>query len=109
MEIEVNDTNFDEQVLKSDIPVLVDFWAQWCAPCFMVAPAVEEIAREYDGKLKVCKANVDEGPQVASRYGIRAIPTLMVFKDGQVVEQIVGVVPKERLEEKIKPHLGENV
>jgi len=109
MEIQVNDTNFDDQVLKSDVPVLVDFWAQWCAPCFMIAPAVEEIAREYDGKLKVCKANVDEGPQVAARYGIRAIPTVMVFNNGQMVEQIVGVVPKERLLEKINPYLGENV
>jgi thioredoxin 1 len=109
MEIQVNDTNFDEEVLKSNIPVLVDFWAQWCAPCFMIAPAVEEIAQKYAGKLKVCKANVDEGPQVASRYGIRAIPTLMVFKNGSMVEQIVGVVPQEHLEEKIKPHLAENV
>jgi len=109
MEIEVNDANFDEQVLKSDLPVLVDFWASWCAPCKMVAPIVEAIAGEYEGKLKVCKLSMDEGPTTASRYGIRAIPTLLVFKNGQLVEQIVGVVPKESLEAKIKPHLEENV
>ncbi|MDP8214737.1 MAG: thioredoxin [Candidatus Euphemobacter frigidus] len=105
MEIKIDDANFDEQVIKSDLPVLVDIWAPWCAPCNMVAPIVEEIDGEYQGKLRVCKLNVDEGPATASRYGIRAIPTLLVFKNGQVVDQIVGVVPKESLEEKIKPHL----
>ncbi len=108
MEIKVNDANFEEEVLKSEIPVLVDFWAEWCAPCRMIAPAVEEIAREYEGRLKVCKSNVDEGPATASRYGIRGIPTLMIFKGGQVLDQIVGVVPKESLEAKIKPHLEGN-
>ena len=105
MEIKVNDANFDEQVIKSDLPVLVDFWAEWCSPCHIVAPVVEEILRDHEGELKVCKLNVDEGPKVSSRYGIRAIPTIMVFKNGEVVEQIVGVVSKETLEAKIKSHL----
>jgi thioredoxin 1 len=107
MEVKVNDANFEEEVIKSPLPVLVDFWAEWCAPCHMVAPSVAELAEEYAGRLKVCKANVDEGQGIASRYGIRAIPTLMIFKDGQVVDQIVGVVPKQHLEGKIKPHLAE--
>ena len=105
MEIRINDGNFDEQVLKSELPVLVDFWAEWCAPCSMIAPVVEEITRQYDGKLKVCKLSVDEGPNTAARYGIRGIPSLFIFKDGQVVDQIVGVVSKETIEEKIKPHI----
>jgi len=107
MEVKVNDANFEEEVIKSPLPVLVDFWAEWCAPCHMVAPSVAELAEEYAGRLKVCKANVDEGQGIASRYGIRAIPTLMIFKDGQVVDQIVGVVPKQHLESKITPHLAE--
>ncbi len=107
MEVKINDANFEEEVIKSPLPVLVDFWAEWCAPCRMVAPAVEELAADYAGRLKVCKANVDEGQGIASRYGIRAIPTLVIFKGGQVVDQIVGVVSKEHLEEKIKPHLPE--
>ena len=105
VEIKVTDGNFSQEVLKSDIPVLVDFWAEWCAPCFMIAPAVEEIANEYEGRLKVCKLNVDEGRNTASNYEIRGIPTLLIFKNGEVVEQIVGVIPKEEIEMKIKPHL----
>ena len=105
VEVKLNDDNFDEEVLKSNKPVLVDFWAQWCAPCHMIAPAVEEIAKDYDGKLKVCKLNVDEGRNTAFNYGIRGIPTLLVFKNGTVVDTIIGVTPKEEIEMKIRPHL----
>ena len=106
MEVEITDENFKEEVLESNLPVLVDFWAVWCAPCLMVAPVVEEIAKEYEGKLKVCKLNVDEAPEAASQYGIMSIPTLAVFKNGQVVEKVIGAVPKTTLEEKIKPHIN---
>ena len=105
MEIKITDTNFEQEVLKSDIPVLVDFWAVWCAPCLMVAPVVKEIAKEYRDKLKVCKLNVDEAPNTASRYGIMSIPTLAVFKDGEVVDRIVGALPKSELETTIKQHI----
>jgi len=105
MEVKLTDENFEEEVLKSDLPVLVDFWAPWCGPCNMVAPVVKEIAGEYEGKLKVCKLNVDEASAVASKYGIMSIPTLMVFKGGEIAEQIIGAVPKEHIEEKIKSHL----
>jgi len=105
MEIKVDDTNFKQEVLESDVPVLVDFWAEWCGPCRMVAPVVEELAGEYDGRLKVCKLNVDEAPVTASEYGIMSIPTLAIFKNGEVVERIIGAVPKPHIEEKIKPHI----
>ena len=106
MELEVTDINFKGEVLESNLPVLVDFWAPWCRPCFMVAPLVEEIGKEYAGKLKVCKLNVDEAPNTASNYGIMGIPTLAIFKDGRLVDRIVGVVPKSLLEEKIKPYIN---
>ena len=105
MEVKVNDANFKQEVLESDIPVLVDFWAQWCMPCHMVAPAVKEIAKEYQGKLKVCKLNVDEGRNTASSHGIMSIPTLVIFKNGEVVDKILGAVPKTELEAAIKPHI----
>ena len=105
MEVEVNDSNFKQEVLDSNLPVLVDFWAPWCMPCYMVAPAVEEIAKQYQGKLKVCKVNVDEGRQTAANYGIMSIPTLGIFKSGEVADGIVGAVPKEAILEKIKPHI----
>jgi len=105
MEIKVNDENFKQEVLESDIPVLVDFWADWCMPCRMVAPVVEEIAKEYKGKLKVCKLNVDEARNTASNYGIMSIPTLAIFKNGKVADKIVGALPKTELEKAIKPHL----
>ena len=105
MEISVNDKSFKEEVLKSNIPVLVDFWAPWCMPCQMVAPVVEEIAREYQGKLKVCKINVDEAPNTASSYGIMSIPTLAIFKNGETVNKILGALPKAELEATIKPHI----
>ncbi len=105
MEVKLTDGNFKQEILESSLPALVDFWAPWCAPCNMVAPIIEEIAEEYKGKLKVGKLNVEEAPEVAAKYDIRGIPTLMIFKDGNMVEQIVGVVPKTSIEEKIKTYL----
>jgi len=105
MEINTNDANFKQEVLESDVPVLVDFWAQWCAPCHMVAPVVEEIAKKYKGKLKVCKINVDEAPNTASKYGIMSIPTLAIFKNGKVADKVVGALPKSELEPTIKKHI----
>ena len=94
---EVGDTNFETEVLKSAVPVLVDFWAPWCGPCKAIAPMVEEIAGEYDGKLKVAKLNVDDHPATAAKYGIRGITNLIILKGGAVIEQIVGAVPKAKL------------
>jgi thioredoxin 1 len=106
--IEITDANFDQEVLKSDKPVLIDFWAVWCGPCRMVAPVVEELAVEYSGKLKVGKLDVDNNPEVSMKFGIRSIPTLMVFKGGKVVEQIIGAVPKRNLVDKVIPHISVN-
>ena len=105
MEIKVNDKNFKQEVLKSDISVLVDFWAPWCGPCQMVAPIVEAIAEKYKGKLKVCKINVDEAPNTSSEYGIMSIPTLAIFKKAEVVDKTVGALTKVELEKLIKPHI----
>ncbi len=101
----VTDASFQEKVLESDVPVLVDFWAPWCGPCRMVAPVVEEIAEQYEGQVKVVKLNTDENPQVASNYGIRSIPTLMIFKDGQRVDMVVGAVPKTTLANTLEKYL----
>lgn len=98
----LQDSTFDQEVLKSDIPVLVDFWAVWCGPCKAIAPSVEELARQYKGKVKVAKMDVDEHQQVPQQYGIRSIPTLLLFKGGRVVDTIVGAVPKSKLEESLK-------
>ncbi len=106
--IEITDQNFQKEVLDSDTPVLVDFWAVWCGPCKMVAPVVEEIAREFDGKLKVGKLDVDNNPEVSMKFGIRSIPTLMVFKGGKVVEQIIGAMPKRTLLDRVTPHISLN-
>ncbi len=95
----VSDSTFDEMVLKSELPALVDFWAAWCGPCRTVGPYVEELADEFVGKVKVTKLNVDDNKETATKYGIRGIPTLMLFKSGQVVDQIVGAVPKSRIKE----------
>ncbi|MBP1658447.1 MAG: thioredoxin [Bacteroidetes bacterium] len=103
---EVNDSSFENEVLKSSVPVLVDFWAVWCGPCKMIAPVVEEIAGEYEGKIKVAKLDVDNNPDTSMRFSIRSIPTLMLFKNGKVVEQIIGAVPKRNLLDKITPHLA---
>jgi thioredoxin 1 len=97
--LNVSDGDFEQQVLKSDIPALVDFWAAWCGPCRTVGPVVEELASEYSGKVKVTKLNVDENKETPARYEVRGIPTLMLFKDGQVVDRIVGAVPKGRIKE----------
>ncbi len=94
---EVSDASFDGEVLKSDLPVLIDFWAPWCAPCKVIAPVVEQVATEYSGRLKVVKMNVDDNPQTPSQYGVRGIPNLILFKGGQVRDQIVGAVPKAHL------------
>jgi thioredoxin 1 len=94
MAIDVNDGNFDELVVKSDKPVLVDFWAEWCGPCRMVAPILEEISREYEGKAVVVKCDVDNNPAVAAKYSIRNIPTVLFFKDGKIADKQVGAVPK---------------
>ncbi|MFZ1947373.1 MAG: thioredoxin [bacterium] len=100
--LDVTDATFDGQVLKSDQPVLVDFWATWCPPCRMLAPAVEEIAGRMTGTLKVCKVDVDENPAIAQTYAIRSVPTLLIFKKGQVVKRLVGVRPREEIEREIQ-------
>lgn len=102
---EFKDASFDTEVLKSEVPVLVDFWAPWCAPCRMIAPAVEELAGEYAGKAKVGKVNIDDFPSIAQRYHINSIPTVLIFKNGEPVNQVMGAVPKTHLEEMLKQAL----
>lgn len=104
--IQLTDSSFHSEVLKSELPVLVDFWAPWCGPCKTIGPSIEEIAKEFDGKLKVGKINIDDNPAVATRYGVMSIPTLLFFKDGKVIEQMVGALGKADLRKKIIASLG---
>ena len=103
--LHVNDKNFSTEVLNADLPVLVDFWATWCGPCRSISPIVEELATEFTGKVKVTKLNVDENPATPSQYGVRGIPTLILFKGGKIVDQIIGSVPKARLKTMIEKAL----
>jgi len=100
--IEITDDNFETEVVNSDLPVLIDFWAVWCGPCKMIAPIVEELATEYDGKAKIGKLDVDSNQQTSIKYGVRSIPTLLLFKDGELKETIIGAVPKTNIVEKLK-------
>ena len=100
--LQVSDDNFDEEIMKSDIPAMVDFWAEWCGPCKMVGPVVEELANEYKGKIKVAKMDVDSNPQTPIKFGIRNIPTLIFIKDGEVAQTIVGAQPKSNIEKELK-------
>ena len=102
---QVTDSTFKQEVIDSDVLVLVDFWAPWCGPCRMVAPVVDEIAQQYEGQVKVVIVNTDENPQVASQYGIRSIPTLMIFKDGARVDMVVGAVPKTTLANTLEKYI----
>jgi thioredoxin 1 len=104
--VELTDSNFSEEVEHSETPVLVDFWAEWCGPCRMVGPIVDELAGEYEGKAKIGKVNVDHNPEVSVKYGIRSIPALMIFKGGEVVDTIVGAVPKTHLKKKLDAQLA---
>ena len=105
----LSDSNFDESVIKSQVPVLVDFWAEWCGPCRMLAPTVEALASDYNGKVTVGKLNVDDNPNTATQFGIRSIPTLLLFKGGEVVESVVGLADKARLKAVIDKHLRVSV
>ena len=101
----LTDGNFDDSVIKSTVPVLVDFWAEWCGPCRMIGPTVEELATDYDGKVTIGKLNVDDNPNTATQFGLRSIPTLLLFKGGEVVESVVGLTDKTRLQALLDKHL----
>ena len=101
----LTDGNFDDSVIKSTVPGLVDFWAEWCGPCRMIAPTVEELATDYDGKVTIGKLNVDDNPNTATQFGVRSIPTLLLFKGGEVVESVVGLTDKTRLQALLDKHL----
>ncbi len=103
--VTITDQNFNDEVTKSNIPVLIDFWAVWCGPCRAIAPVVEQLAGEYDGKIKIGKLDVDENPETAVKFGVRSIPTLLLFKNGQVVDTIIGAVQKQVIVQKITPYM----
>ena len=105
--IALTDDNFSDEVLTAELPVLVDFWATWCGPCRMIAPIVEELSSEYEGKAKVCKLDVDTAQKTAAEFGIRSIPTLLIFKEGKVADQLIGAVPKEQIAEKLDASLSD--
>lgn len=107
--IEITDANFEQEVINSNIPVLIDFWAVWCGPCRMIAPIVKELTGEFEGKVKVGKLDVDNNQNTSIKYGIRSIPTLLIFKDGKIVDQIVGAVPKSHIVEKLNAQVKEAV
>ncbi len=104
--MELTDSNFDTEVTQSDLPVLVDFWATWCGPCRMIAPVIDELANEYEGRMRFGKVDTDKHQQQASKLGVSSIPALFIFKHGEVVERIVGALPKSKLKSRIDPHLG---
>ncbi len=103
--VELNDDNFEAEILKSKLPAIVDFWAPWCGPCRVVGPIIEELASEYEGKVHVGKLNVDDNPVTPGKYGVRGIPTLIVFREGEIVDQVMGAVPKSNIESMIKKAL----
>ncbi len=103
--IDVTDSTFEEDVLKSDIPVLLDFWAVWCGPCKIIVPSLENIAQDYKGRLKVAKMNVDESPMIPSKFSVMSIPTLLLFQGGEIKETIIGALPQKKIEETINKHL----
>ena len=103
--ITVTGSSFEQEVLKAEIPVLADLWAPWCGPCKALGPTIEDLANEYDGKVKVVKINIDDNPELATRYSVMSIPTLLVFNKGEVAEQLIGLVPKAKIEAKIKPYM----
>jgi len=104
--VQLSDSSFESEVNQSTVPVLVDFWASWCAPCKAIAPVIDQLADAFDGKAKICKLNVDENPATPGQFGVRGIPTMILFKDGQVVDQVVGAVPKNQLEGMINKAIG---
>jgi thioredoxin 1 len=103
--IHLSDASFEQEVIKSDLPVLIDFWAAWCGPCRMIAPVIDELANDFSSQAKICKLDVDNNQQTAMQFGIRSIPTILIFKGGEVVDTIVGAVPKEQILNKLKSHI----